>query len=61
MKLSVSITDYTWPDADFRSRPAYVASGVDEAGLDTIWVSDHLLQADPSLPLETEVLKAHTT
>jgi alkanesulfonate monooxygenase SsuD/methylene tetrahydromethanopterin reductase-like flavin-dependent oxidoreductase (luciferase family) len=30
------------------------------AGLDTVWVPDHLLQADPSSTPEAEMLEAYT-
>jgi hypothetical protein len=34
----------------------------DQAGVDTVWVVDHLLQADPTAaPGETEMLEAYTT
>ena len=36
--------------------------GADQAGVDTVWVVDHLLQADPTAPPEdTEMLEAYTT
>ncbi|MDQ2654148.1 MAG: TIGR03560 family F420-dependent LLM class oxidoreductase [Chloroflexota bacterium] len=33
----------------------------DEAGLDTVWVADHLLQADPTHSLQDPILEAYTT
>jgi F420-dependent oxidoreductase-like protein len=34
----------------------------DQAGVDTVWVADHLLQADPTAgPDQTEMLEAYTT
>ena len=42
MRVSISITDY--------SRPGVLdlaAAAADEAGLDTVWVPDHLIQAAP--------------
>ena len=33
----------------------------DEAGLDTVWVVDHLIQADPMSMPDSEMLEAYTT
>ncbi|WP_206060601.1 LLM class flavin-dependent oxidoreductase [Nonomuraea basaltis] len=39
-----------------------LARTADDAGLDTLWVSDHLVQADPTAaPHESEMLEACTT
>jgi F420-dependent oxidoreductase-like protein len=38
-----------------------VAGAADQAGLDTVWVSDHLVQADPTAaPGQTEMLEGYT-
>ena len=60
MKLSVSITNYSWPEGALTGL-AEVAGALDEAGLDTVWMADHLLQADPTSTLEAEMLEAYTT
>jgi alkanesulfonate monooxygenase SsuD/methylene tetrahydromethanopterin reductase-like flavin-dependent oxidoreductase (luciferase family) len=44
------------------SELARVAAAADQGGLDTVWVADHLLQADPTAaPGQTEMLEAYTT
>ena len=60
MKLGVSITNYSFPNgpADL----ARIARDLDAAGLDTLWVPDHVLQADPFAPEDdTEMFEAYTT
>jgi F420-dependent oxidoreductase-like protein len=64
MRLSVNITNYSWPDSPsgLAARLSEVVRAADRAGLDTVWVSDHLLQADPTTSAEdTEMLEAYTT
>jgi F420-dependent oxidoreductase-like protein len=64
MRVSVNVTNYSWPggSASLRTELAAVARDADDAGLDTLWVSDHLIQADPtSRPSDTEMLEAYTT
>ncbi|MGW0228131.1 hypothetical protein ACWDWO_07445 [Actinopolymorpha singaporensis] len=60
MKLSVTISEYTWPDGPSRlaAHVGDVAHAADELGLDTVWVPDHLLQGVPGTSLEDEVLEA---
>ncbi len=61
MRYSISITDYSW-DGSIPRGLAAVAEAADEAGVDTLWVADHLLQADPFAPAgHTEHLEACTT
>ena len=47
MRLSLSLT--SWPTAakTLGTRVAEIATAADEGGVDTLWVADHLLQADP--------------
>src|SRR3954447_23166469 len=63
MRVSLSVTSYTWPDGPqgLAGHLAEVASAADEAGLDTLWVADHLLQADPNATADGEMLEAYTT
>jgi F420-dependent oxidoreductase-like protein len=63
MRLSLNITDYSWPDgpAGLRARLARVVRAADEGGIDTVWVSDHLLQATPGSSPDAEMLEAYTT
>jgi alkanesulfonate monooxygenase SsuD/methylene tetrahydromethanopterin reductase-like flavin-dependent oxidoreductase (luciferase family) len=41
MRISVSVTNYD--GADLKE----IVQAADETGVDTVWVSDHLIQADP--------------
>ncbi|MPV50536.1 TIGR03560 family F420-dependent LLM class oxidoreductase [Pseudactinotalea sp. HY160] len=60
MRVSVNITDYSW-----RGRLAEelttVVRAADAAGVDTVWVADHLVQADPNSTPDAEMLEAYTT
>jgi F420-dependent oxidoreductase-like protein len=63
MRVSLNITNYSWPDGapgpgGWLGR---IARAADRAGLDTVWVSDHLIQADPGSTPDSEMLEAYTT
>lgn len=58
MKLSVSVTNYSWPDP-IHERLASIASFLDGTGVDTLWVADHLLQADPASSFDEPMLEAY--
>lgn len=64
MRVSLSVTNFTWPagpDAIAADLIA-VATAADEAGLDTVWVNDHLRQSDPgAAPDERDMLEVYTT
>jgi F420-dependent oxidoreductase-like protein len=61
MRVSISLTNYSWPDG-LASSLGRVVEAADRAGLDTVWVADHLVQADPTAPPDdTEMLEAYTT
>ena len=63
MRLSLSITNFsasTDPEG-IGAWLARIARAADESDLDTLWVSDHLLQADPSSSLDAPMLEAYTT
>ncbi|HEX8132537.1 MAG TPA: LLM class F420-dependent oxidoreductase [Actinomycetes bacterium] len=63
MRVSINVTNYSWPSGPQELGPelARVASAADHSGVDTVWVSDHLLQADPTAaPDQTEMLEAYT-
>lgn len=49
MKFSISVTNPSFPDGPLRGL-GRVASLADEAGFDTLWVADHLVQVDPTAP-----------
>jgi len=62
VRVSISITDVsgTGP-AGLAGHLADTARAADEAGLDTVWVADHLLQAVPGTAVDDPVLEAYTT
>jgi F420-dependent oxidoreductase-like protein len=61
MRVSISLTNYSWPDG-LGPNLGRVVEAADRAGLDTVWVADHLIQADPTAPADdTEMLEAYTT
>ncbi|HEY8557366.1 MAG TPA: LLM class flavin-dependent oxidoreductase, partial [Actinomycetes bacterium] len=61
MRVSISLTNYSWPDG-LASSLGRVVEAADRAGLDTVWVADHLVQADPTAPPDdTEMPEAYTT
>lgn len=63
MRLSLNITDFSWPSgpSGLATELGRVARQADEGGLDTLWVSDHLLQGAPGTTPEQEMLEAYTT
>ena len=63
MRVSLSITDYSWPGVGrgLASELVRVARAADQAGLDTVWVPDHLIQAAPGSRPDGEMLEAYTT
>jgi F420-dependent oxidoreductase-like protein len=64
MRVSITVTNYSWPGGPprLRSELAGLARACDGAGVDTIWVVDHLLQADPTAPPDdADMLEAYTT
>jgi F420-dependent oxidoreductase-like protein len=64
MRVSICVTNYSWPGgpARLRSELAAVAAAADGAGVDTVWVVDHVIQADPTAPPDdTDMLEAYTT
>ena len=64
MRISISVTNYSWPGGPGRigAELGWLVGAAEEAGVDTVWVVDHLLQADPTAaPGDTEMLEAYTT
>jgi F420-dependent oxidoreductase-like protein len=62
MRLSLNITNYSWPGGTAALGPelAGVVRAADAAGIDTVWVADHLIQADPTAVPDSEMLEAYT-
>ncbi len=64
MRVSIGVTNFSWPSGPggLGAELVRVVRAADQAGVDTVWVADHLLQADPTAgPDETEMLEAYTT
>jgi len=63
MKLSVSITNFSWPAGPTGIHPNLTALSefLDGTTVDTLWVADHLLQADPASRPDEPMLEAYTT
>jgi alkanesulfonate monooxygenase SsuD/methylene tetrahydromethanopterin reductase-like flavin-dependent oxidoreductase (luciferase family) len=49
MRLSVSLTNYSWRDVPLVDGLVRAAVTADQGGLDTVWVPDHLAQVDPTV------------
>lgn len=63
MLVSMSLTNYSWPGGPraLGEELARVARIADDAGIDTVWVTDHLVQADPTAPpADADMLEAYT-
>jgi F420-dependent oxidoreductase-like protein len=58
MRFSINIGNFAWPD--IASELAAIVGLADEIGLDTVWVGDHLIQANPFSTTE-DMLEAYTT
>jgi F420-dependent oxidoreductase-like protein len=63
MKLSMALTNYSWSDGPARiaARVQDLAQQADAAGLDTLWVADHLLQVDPNAEIDEPMLESYST
>src|SRR5919112_1173550 len=64
MRVSISVTNYSWPGGPRGLGPELgrVVGAADRAGVDTVWVADHLVQADPTVPPDDrDMFEAYTT
>jgi F420-dependent oxidoreductase-like protein len=64
MRVSINVTNYSWPSSSHGPGPELgrLVAAADQTGVDTVWVADHLIQADPTAgPDDTEMLEAYTT
>ena len=59
MKLSVSVTNYSWPHS-ISDHLTTLARVLDQSAVHTLWLPDHLLQADPASRLDEPMLEAYT-
>ena len=55
MRISINVTNYDGAGL------GDIARAADEAGVDTLWVADHLIQADPHASPDGAMLEAYTT
>jgi F420-dependent oxidoreductase-like protein len=62
VRISVSITDFSWPagPGSLGASLERIVHGADEGGLDTVWLSDHFIQAAPGSTPDSEMLEAYT-
>src|SRR6266536_442824 len=64
MRVSIGVTNFSWPSGPGRlgTELGEAVRAADQAGVDTVWVVDHLLQADPTVaPDQRDMLEAFTT
>jgi F420-dependent oxidoreductase-like protein len=63
MRVSISVSGYSWPDgpSQIPRQLGEIARAADEAGVDTIWLPDHLIQVDPRSTPEADMLEAYAT
>jgi alkanesulfonate monooxygenase SsuD/methylene tetrahydromethanopterin reductase-like flavin-dependent oxidoreductase (luciferase family) len=60
MRVSINVTDFSWRSGIPKGL-ARLAEAADDAGVDTVWAPDHLLQADPTAPAaDRDMLEAYT-
>jgi F420-dependent oxidoreductase-like protein len=61
IRLSLTLTDYAWPEGPAHARQALAATAraADATGIDTLWVADHLIQAAPTSVPDSEMLEAY--
>ena len=61
MRLSISLTNYSWREVALVDGLVRAAVTADQGGLDTVWVPDHLAQVDPTVPAEADdMLEAYS-
>jgi alkanesulfonate monooxygenase SsuD/methylene tetrahydromethanopterin reductase-like flavin-dependent oxidoreductase (luciferase family) len=59
MRVSINVTNYSWP-AGITGPLSDVAAAADDAGIDTLWINDHLMQAEPGTSDDEPMLEAYT-
>jgi F420-dependent oxidoreductase-like protein len=62
MRTSINVTNFSWPrDRAIDEQLTAIAQLADERGIDTVFVSDHLLQVEPGTDPTEAMLEAYTT
>jgi F420-dependent oxidoreductase-like protein len=63
MRVSINLSNHTFSArlGHTGAELADVAQAADEVGLHTIWVPDHVIQADPTAGSDRDMLEAYTT
>jgi F420-dependent oxidoreductase-like protein len=64
MRVSINVTNYSWPGGPQRlgTELERLVGAADRAGVDTVWVGDHLMQVDPTAPAaDGDMHEAYTT
>jgi alkanesulfonate monooxygenase SsuD/methylene tetrahydromethanopterin reductase-like flavin-dependent oxidoreductase (luciferase family) len=63
MRVSISLTRHGWPGGPtgIRAGLSDAVTAAEEAGLDTVWIADHLLQVEPGADRTEPILEAGTT
>ncbi|HEY5832498.1 TIGR03560 family F420-dependent LLM class oxidoreductase [Streptomyces sp.] len=63
MRISINVAHHAWPEGPRGSAAQLdrVVRTADDIGIDTVWVADHLLQADPAGSPGEAMLEAYTT
>lgn len=61
MRVSISVTEHPRPDDGTAAPLARIAAAADESVLDTLWVSDHLVQYAPGTSPTDPIPEAYTT
>jgi F420-dependent oxidoreductase-like protein len=63
VKISVSVTNYSWPGGPVRlaDQLTSIAHRADDGPFDTLWLPDHVLQMDPNRAVDEPMLEAYTT
>jgi F420-dependent oxidoreductase-like protein len=63
MRVSLNVTNYSWPGGSEKLAAELrdVVRAADEGDIDTVWVSDHLVQAEPGTNPTEAMLEAYTT
>ncbi|WP_020576707.1 LLM class F420-dependent oxidoreductase [Actinopolymorpha alba] len=63
MRLSIAVTNFSWPDGSrtLGPRVSRIARIADQAGFHTLWTMDHLFQISINGPAEADMLECYTT